>query len=153
MAMRKSRRERRSAQRRRRGNLKIAFAKCAGECKVFLTKILTDPIVTQFKADPANPGADPKGKDTDTASTDLKTAIAKWGEPVDLEPKCKAGCDCTEIDTDEVDWNKKKSHTRTFEAGYESKKKKFIIFAEIEFKVAIVTRACLEPKDKPIKPA
>lgn len=156
MAERRAFRERRTGQRRRREGYAVGFDKCSGECKTQVTKILTDPVTPEWKADPANPGANPKGKDIEKAANDLKAAIKKWGEPVELEPKCKAGCDCTEIDEDDVDWKKKKSHTRTFQDSFESKENKkankFIIFVDVEFKVAIVAKACIEPKDKPIKP-
>ena len=149
MAMRKARRERRSA-RRRGDSFEIAFAKCAGECKVYLTKILTDPIVPDIVA--VNPGDTWKDKDARKAADDLRTAITKWGEPVDLEPKCKKGCDCTDIDTDDVDWTKKKTHKRKFQNPFKSNGKNFRAEIEIEFKVAIVTKACIESPGVPIEP-
>jgi len=150
MAKRKARRERRSAQRRRGDTFAIAFDKCAGECKVYVTKILTDPIVPEIK--PVNPGDDPKQKDARKAADALKEAIVKWGQPVDLEPKCKTGCQCTEIDTDDVDWNKKKTHTRKFQNPFKSNGKDFKAEIDIDFKVAIVTKACIETPGVPIEP-
>jgi hypothetical protein len=149
MATRKARRERRSAQ-RRGDTFTVTFDKCAGECKVYVTKILTDPIVPEIKS--VNPGDDPKQKDATKAATALKDAIVKWGEPVELEPKCKKGCDCTEIDTDDVDWTKKKVHKRTFQNPFKSNGKNFRAEIEIEFKIAIVTKACIETPGAPIEP-
>ena len=149
MATRKARRERRPA-RRRGDTFEIAFAKCAGECKVYVTKILTDPIVPDIVA--VNSGDTWKDKDARNASNDLKDAIKKWGEPVELEPKCKKGCDCTDIDNDDVDWTKKKTHKRTFQNPFKSNGKNFRAEIEIEFKVAIVTKACIESPGVPIEP-
>jgi hypothetical protein len=149
MAQRKARRERRSA-RRRGDTFEIVFDKCAGECKVYVTKILTDPIVPEIK--PVNPGDNPKQKDATKAANALKEAIVKWGEPVDLEPKCKTGCKCTEIDTDDVDWNKKKTHTRKFQNPFKSNGKDFRAEIDIDFKIAIVTKACIEAPGVPIEP-
>jgi hypothetical protein len=87
---------------------------------------------------------------------DLRKAIKKWGEPVQLdEPRCKEGCKCEEVDEDDVDWDKKKKHKRTFQDTFESKDtatttSKFIVFADVEFKVAIVPKGCIEPPGEPI---
>jgi hypothetical protein len=150
MAMRKGGRDRRRGHMRRGDTFAVTFDKCAGECKVFVTKIITDPITPDIKA--VNPGDTWKGKDATKAADDLKAAINKWGEPVEIDPKCKTGCKCTDIDTDDVDWTKKKTHTRTFENPFESNKKKFKAEVDIDFKVAIVTKACIEPQGVPIKP-
>ncbi|HKA34509.1 MAG TPA: hypothetical protein VKH64_14930 [Candidatus Binatia bacterium] len=151
MAMRKARRERQAGRRRRGDAFEIAFEKCSGECKVQVTKILTNPIVPEIKS--VNPGDNPKQKDATKAATALKDAIVKWGEPVELEPKCKTpGCKCTEIDTDDVDWNKKKTHTRKFQNPFKSNGKDFKAEIDIDFKVAIVTKACIEDPTVPIEP-
>jgi hypothetical protein len=150
--MRQARKERRTGQRRRQESSAIKFDKCAGECKTQVTKILTDPSILP-DINPVNPGDIPKEKDAKKAVKELKDAILKWAEPVKLEPKCKTGCDCTEIDEDDIDWKKKKQHTRKFQNPFDSNGKKFNAEIDIDFKVAIVTGACIEPKDKPIKPA
>src|SRR5262249_52826466 len=105
MAMRQARRERRSAQRRRGNTFAVTFDKCSGECKVQVTKILTDLDTIKPDVNPVNPGDIPKEKDAKKAVRDLLAAIKKWGEPVELEPKCKGDCKCTEIDKDDVDWD------------------------------------------------
>jgi hypothetical protein len=149
MAMRKGGRDRRSG-RRRGDTFAITFDKCAGECKVYLTKILTDPITPEIKA--VTPGDTWKDNDARKAANNLKDAINKWGEPVDLEPKCKTGCKCTDIDTDDVDWTKKKTHTRKFQNPFKSNGKNFRAEIDIEFKIAIVTKACIEAPGVPIEP-
>jgi hypothetical protein len=152
MAMRKARRDRRSGARRRGDTLTVTFEKCSGECKVQVTKILTDLDAIKPDVNPVTPGDIPKEKDAKKAVKDLLAAIKKWGEPVELEPKCKDDCSCTEIDEGDVDWTKKKKHTRKFQNPFDSNKKRFNAEMEIDFKVAIVTKACIEPPDKPIKP-
>ena len=152
MAMRQARRERRTAQRRRQGGDGIKFDKCSGECKLQVTKLLTDLDTIKPDVNPVNPGDIPKEKDAKKAVRELLDAIKTWAEPVELEPKCKGTCKCTEIDEDDVDWNKKKKHARKFQNPFDSKGKKFNAEIDIDFKVAIVTKACIEPPNTPIKP-
>ena len=147
--MRQARKERRSTRRRQEGH-EIKFAKCAGECKLQVTNIVTNPIAPEMKADPANPNAVPKPNDANRAATALRTRITQWAAPVPLAPQCtQPGCVCTEID--EIDWTRKKTHTRKFkDPTFLSAGNKFTAEVDIDFKVAIVSGACLEAPNQPI---
>jgi hypothetical protein len=145
--MRAARRERKSAQ-RRKDSYEVKFAKCAGECKLQVTNVLTNPIAPEIKAPAANPNALAKPNDANAASTALRNRITRWAAPVSLDPQCKAGCDCTEIE--DVDWTRKKTHTRKFRDTFQSGSNQFTAEVDIDFKVAIVIGACLESPNQPI---
>ena len=128
------------------------MAKCKGECKWQVTNILRKSTPGWKVTGSTDPAATPQGGDLKKAAAALTPKIDNWGKPVLLDPKCNAACECEDVEEGDVDWKKKKQHTRTFQDYFTSAGDKFIVFIEVDFKEAIVPKACIEQKDDPIFP-
>jgi hypothetical protein len=139
-----ARRSRQVQRRRRRGDEPISSIKCAGECKLQVTNVVKWGATAWKEGPHTDPGPTPKGGDLKKAAEALAEEVKRWAKPVPLEPKCKKedGCICEE--TDEIDWDKKKLHKRTWEDPFVSDGHNFIVYFVVEFKLAIVPGACTE---------
>ncbi len=121
---------------------------CEADCKIRKRKFIKMMVeVTPGAANPKPPEDKyPAPKDYKVA---LQAKIDKWMEDKTLAPKCASGCVCEA--TENVDWDKKLTLTRTFHMSFKANGFDWEVEATVDFKSAIVPGDCVEDPAKPIE--